>query len=92
MYGQLGRMDVFRNEYCKSKAAAAHKRWFAFATSGPGGRVGGTTGSGLATWLPSFLEYLQVCLWVVYCPVIFGCMLLGSIIVLKPLFNLYLPF
>lgn len=58
MYRQLGRIDVFRAEYCNTKAAAAHKRWFASATSS--GSEGGTTGSGLATWLPSFLEYLQV--------------------------------
>ncbi|CAN0343000.1 unnamed protein product, partial [Ectocarpus fasciculatus] len=57
MYRQLGRTDVFRAEYCNTKAAAAHKRWFASATSS--GSEGGTTGSGLATWLPSFLEYLQ---------------------------------
>ncbi|CAN0506253.1 unnamed protein product, partial [Ectocarpus sp. 12 AP-2014] len=29
MYRQLGRTDVFRAEYCSTKAAAAHKRWFA---------------------------------------------------------------
>ncbi|CAM9472002.1 unnamed protein product [Ectocarpus sp. 4 AP-2014] len=57
MYRQLGRTDVFRAEYCSTKAAAAHKRWFASATSS--GSEGGTTGSGLANWLPSFLEYLQ---------------------------------
>lgn len=67
MYRQLGKIDAFRKEYCKARAAAAHKRWFASATSatasggsGGGRGVGGITGSGLAMWLPSFLEYLQV--------------------------------
>lgn len=62
MYRQLGRTDVFRGDYCKARAAAAHKRWFASASSSPAGGVveAGTTGSGLAAWLPSFLEYLQV--------------------------------
>ncbi|CAM9293267.1 unnamed protein product [Scytosiphon promiscuus] len=63
MYRQLGRTDVFRGDYCKARAAAAHKRWFASASSSstPGGGVveAGATGGGLATWLPSFLEYLQ---------------------------------
>lgn len=69
MYRQLGRTDVFRSDYCKTKAAAAHKRWFASASSsspspsparGGGVSTGGGTGNGLARWLPSFLEYLQV--------------------------------
>ena len=67
MYRQLGRTDVFKADYCTTKAAAAHKRWFASASSSSSARAGagggsdpGTTGSGLATWLPSFLEYLQV--------------------------------
>eukprot|EP00752_Nemacystus_decipiens_P003518 g3245.t2 len=65
MYRQLGRTDVFKANYCNTKAAAAHKRWFASASSSSartgtgGGSDPGTTGSGLATWLPSFLEYLQ---------------------------------
>eukprot|EP00904_Undaria_pinnatifida_P008473 jgi/Undpi1/4756/HiC_scaffold_18.g08109.m1 len=68
MYRQLGRTDVFRSDYCKTKAAAAHKRWFASASSsspspiaarGGGVATGGGTGDGLARWLPSFLEYLQ---------------------------------
>ncbi len=79
MYRQLGRTDLFKSDYCNTKAAAAHKRWFAAASSaasadrlagagaGDGSELGGT-GSGLATWLPSFLEYLQVRLGVVwYC-------------------------
>lgn len=74
MYRQLGRTDVFRSDYCKTKAAAAHKRWFASASSsspspsqarGGGVSTGGGTGDGLARWLPSFLEYLQVRLWVI---------------------------
>eukprot|EP00903_Cladosiphon_okamuranus_P014110 g13116.t1 len=63
MYRQLGRTDVFKADYCTTKAAAAHKRWFASASSSSaraeGGSEPGATGSGLATWLPSFLEYLQ---------------------------------
>lgn len=64
MYRQLGRTDVFRSEYCKARAAAAHKRWFASATSPSfgGGGAAGVTGGGLAEWLPSFLEYLQASL------------------------------
>lgn len=74
MYRQLGRTDVFRSDYCKTKAAAAHKRWFASASSsspspiaarGGGVATGGGTGDGLARWLPSFLEYLQVRGWVI---------------------------
>ena len=79
MYRQLGRTDRFRAEYCRARAGAAHRRWFASATSlsggtgvgvAVGGGVGGgasrgeeagATGSGLVTWLPPFLEYLQVC-------------------------------
>lgn len=61
MYRQLGRTDVFRAEYCKIKSAAAHKRWFASATSPvPGGGATTGTGAAITDWLPSFLEYLQV--------------------------------
>lgn len=66
MYRQLGRTDLFKADYGNTKAAAAHKRWFAssaacveISTSG-GVSETGATGTGLASWLPSFLEYLQV--------------------------------